>query len=174
MNTKIKIAAGVLAGLIAGVTLVGTAVAAPRMMTAREANGYGMMQATGTSGTYDRATTAEMDAFMSRYVAANGTIDMNRMRAEAASGRFNPPTIAQMNAFMSRYVTADGSIDRDRMHSDVTNGEFTPPCFGGDARANSGSAQGSPASYLRGPAMMQVLESNNGDPTGYNMMGSTY
>jgi hypothetical protein len=174
MNTKIKIAAGVFAGLIAGVTLVGTAVAAPRMMTARGANGYGTVQMIGASGTYDGSAIAEMNAFMSRYVTANGSIDMNRVRAEAADGRVNPPTIAQMNAFMSRYVKADGSIDVGRMRAEVANGRVTPPCLSGDAGANSGAPQASPTSYRRGPAMMRGLLPDNGSATRYNMMDSTY
>jgi hypothetical protein len=167
MNTKIKIAAGMFAGLIAGVMLVGTAVAAPRMMATPAVYGYGMMRTLGNSSVPARPTIAEMNAFMSRYVTADGAIDINRMREEAASGQGNPPTIGEMNAFMSRYVTADGSIDVNRMHADVTSGNVAPPCFDSASGANGGpSAQG-------GPAMMRGYTSN-GSSNGNNMMGSVY
>jgi hypothetical protein len=91
MNTKIKIAAGMFAGLIAGVMLVGTAVAAPRMMATPTFYGYGMMRTTGSSSVYGRPTVAEMNAFMSRYVTADGSIDVNRMHADVTSGNVAPP-----------------------------------------------------------------------------------
>jgi hypothetical protein len=93
MNTKIKIVAGVIVGLIAGVMLVGTAVAAPRMMATPAFNGYRMMNTASTSGTFDRPTIAEMNAFMDRYRTSNGSIDVNRMRADVISGRVTPPCL---------------------------------------------------------------------------------
>jgi hypothetical protein len=174
MNTRIKIAAGVFAGLVAGVTLVGTAVAAPRMMTTPSFYGYEMMRAPSTSSISDRPTIAEMNAFMSSYVTADGSIDIGRMRSQVASGQGNPPTIAEMNAFMSRYVTADGSIDVNRMHADVTSDKVTPPCLDGASGANNGSnARSGSTSYRRGPAMMQGYTSS-GSSNGYNMMDSVY
>lgn len=93
MNTKIKVVAGVIAGLIAGVILVGTAVAAPRMMATPAFNGYGMMSAARTTGTFDRPTIAEMNSFMDRYRTANGSIDVNRMHADVTSGKVTPPCL---------------------------------------------------------------------------------
>jgi hypothetical protein len=93
MNTKIKIAAGMFAGLIAGVMLVGTAVAAPRMMATPTFYGYGMMRTTGSSSVYGRPTVAEMNAFMSSYVTTDGSIDMNRMRADVTSDKITPPCL---------------------------------------------------------------------------------
>ena len=91
MNTRIKIAAGMFAGLIAGTMLVGTAVAAPRMMATPAFNGYGMMRSLDTSGTFDVPTIAEMNSFMNQYRTANGSIDVNRMHADVTSGKVTPP-----------------------------------------------------------------------------------
>lgn len=91
MNTKIKIAAGMVAGLVAGTMLVGTAVAAPRMMGTSTYNGYGMMRTIGAAGTLDVPTIAEMNSFMDQYRTANGSIDVNRMHADVASGKVTPP-----------------------------------------------------------------------------------
>jgi hypothetical protein len=91
MNTKIKIAAGMFAGLIAGTMLVGTAFAAPRMMTTQAFSGYGMMRSFDTSGTFDAPAIAEMNAFMNQYRTANGSIDVNRMHADVVSGKVTPP-----------------------------------------------------------------------------------
>ncbi len=88
MNTKIKIAAGMFAGIIAGTMLVGTAVAAPRMMTAPGYSGYGMMRPFDTSGT---SVLAEMDSFMDQYRTSNGSIDVNRMHSDVTSGKVTPP-----------------------------------------------------------------------------------
>lgn len=93
MNTKIKIAAGVIAGLIAGVMLVGTAIAAPRMMATPAFNGYGMMTTARTPGTFDRPTIADMNAFMDRYRTSNGFLDTNRMHADVTSGKVTPPCL---------------------------------------------------------------------------------
>ena len=90
MNTKIKIAAGMFAGLIAGTMLVGTAVAAPRMMTTPAFGGYGMMRSFDTSGTFGTSVLAEMNSFMDQYRTSNGSIDVNRMHADVTSGRVTP------------------------------------------------------------------------------------
>lgn len=91
MNTKIKIAAGMFAGLIAGTMLVGTAVAAPRMMTTPAFSGYGMMRSFDAEGTFDAPAIAEMNAFMGQYRTANGSIDVNRMHSDVVSGKVTPP-----------------------------------------------------------------------------------
>jgi hypothetical protein len=91
MNTKIKIAAGLLAGIVAGTMLVGTAVAAPRMMASPANNGYRMMRALATPGTLDMPTIAEMNPFMDQYRASNGSIDVSQMHADVASGTVTPP-----------------------------------------------------------------------------------
>jgi hypothetical protein len=95
MNTKIKIAIGMFAGLVAGTMIVGTAVAAPRMMAAPAFNGYGMMRALETSGTFEAPTIAEMNSFMNRYRTANGSIDFNRMHADVTSGKVTPPCVTK-------------------------------------------------------------------------------
>lgn len=91
MNTKIKIAAGMFAGLIAGTMLVGTAVAAPRMMTTPGYSGYGMMRSFDTSGTFGTSVLAEMNSFMDQYRTSNGSIDVNRMHSDVTSGKVTPP-----------------------------------------------------------------------------------
>jgi len=91
MNTKIKIAAGMFAGLIAGTMLVGTAVAAPRMMTTPAFGGYGMMRSFDAEGTFDAPTIAEMNSFMDQYRTSDGSIDVNRMHADVVSGKVTPP-----------------------------------------------------------------------------------
>lgn len=93
MNTKIKVAVGIIAGLTAGVMLVGTAVAAPRMMATPAFDGYAMMNAVRQSGTYDRPTIAEMDDLMDRYRTSNGSIDVSRMHADVTSGKVTPPCL---------------------------------------------------------------------------------
>jgi len=191
MNTKIKIAAGMFAGLIAGTTLVGTAVAAPRMMTTPAFSGYGMMRSLDTSGTFGTSVLAEMNAFMDQYRTANGSIDVNRMHADVvsgkvtppfrgmmgslgASGTFDAPTIAEMNSFMGQYRAANGSIDINRMHADVVSGKVTPPHMqGASGTGNASKPQGGRTSYRRGPAMMQG-NAPSSSSTGYGMMGSNY
>jgi len=89
MNTKTKIAAGTIAGLIAGTTLIGAAFAAPRAVTPF-AGGYGMMRSFGGAGT---TTVADMNSFMDQYRAADGTIDFNRMHSDVANGSITMPHI---------------------------------------------------------------------------------
>lgn len=93
MNTKFKIVAGTLAGLIAGVMLVGTAVAAPRMMTGRALNGYGVTRSPEALRAFDAPTIAEMNAFMDAYRTPAGSIDVGRMRADVTSGKATPPCL---------------------------------------------------------------------------------
>ena len=90
MNTKMKIAAGVVAGLIAGTTLMGTAFAGPVTASAPVFGAYGMMRTATASGTFERPTFAEMQSFMNRYRTANG-IDLGRMRNDVSSGKVTPP-----------------------------------------------------------------------------------
>jgi hypothetical protein len=93
MKTTTKIAAGLIAALVAGVLFLGTAVAAPRMVAAPAFGGYGMMRSLNTSGTFEVPTFAEMRTFMNRYRTAGGSIDVTRMRADVASGRVTPPCL---------------------------------------------------------------------------------
>jgi hypothetical protein len=97
MNTKIKIAAGMFAGLIAGTMLVGTAVAAPRMMTTPAFTGYGMMRSFDTSGTFGTSVLDEMNSFMDQYRTANGSVDVNRMHTDVVSGKVTPPHMQGMS-----------------------------------------------------------------------------
>lgn len=91
MNTNIKIAMGMFAGLIAGTMLVGTAVAAPRMMNTSGFGGYGMMRSFGASGTFEPRAVADMNSFMDQYLTADGSIDINRMHSDVTSGKVTPP-----------------------------------------------------------------------------------
>jgi len=90
MNLKTKIAAGTIAGLLAGATLVGAAFAAPRSATAPVTRGYGMMRALGTAET---TVVADMNAFMNRFRASNGTIDFNRMHSAVVNGTVTMPRV---------------------------------------------------------------------------------
>lgn len=91
MNTKLKIAAGVFAGVIAGTTLLGSAFAAPRSMPFAAFDGYSMMRSAVSSDTFGRPITAEMQAFMDRYRDATGRIDMYRMHTDVVEGRVRSP-----------------------------------------------------------------------------------
>ncbi len=106
MNTKIKIAAGMFAGLIAGTMLVGTAVAAPRMTTPGF-NGYGMMSSFDAEGTFDAPTITEMNSFMDQYRTSNGSIDVNRMHADVVSGKVTP------SHMQGEWGTGSGSKSQD-------------------------------------------------------------
>ena len=79
------------AGLVAGTLLVGTAVAAPRMMTTPSYIGYGMMRSFSTSGTFDAPAIVEMNSFMDQYRTSNGSIDVNRMHSDVTSGKVTSP-----------------------------------------------------------------------------------
>lgn len=93
MNTKIKIATGMIAGLVAGATLMGAVIAAPQTREITGLNGYGMMRSFVTSGTFDLPTIAEMNSFMNRYRTSSGSIDVNRMHADVTSGKVTAPCL---------------------------------------------------------------------------------
>ena len=90
MNTKMKIAAGVFAGLIAATTLVGTAFGAPPTAVGPMFGAYGMMRSVTASGTLENPTFAEMQSFMNRYRTASG-IDFGRMHNDVSNGGVTPP-----------------------------------------------------------------------------------
>ena len=91
MNTKAKIAAGVVAGVIVGTTLMGSAFAAPRMLSNPQSIGYRMMGSSTATGTADGSVLSQMQSFMDRYRDANGRIDMFRMHNDVVSGKVTPP-----------------------------------------------------------------------------------
>lgn len=91
MNTKIMLAGGVLAGLVAGATLMGAAYASPQPASAFA--GYRMMSSYDASGTSGVPTLAQMNSFMDRYRTAGGTVDVNRMHADVARGTVKPPCV---------------------------------------------------------------------------------
>ena len=115
MNTKmkLKIAAGMLAGIVAGTMLVGTAVAAPQTAPTRGFNAYGMMRSFDTSATFDGTTFAQMNSFMSRYLT-NGGIDFNRMHADVTSGKVKPPCIGSTVGRKNAPVSPRGSASPQR------------------------------------------------------------
>lgn len=91
MKTNVKIAAGAVAGLIAGTMLMGSAFAAPRTTLTPPAGRYGMMGSVDASGTFQFPGFAQMQQFMNRYRTSSGVIDMNRMHDDVVSGRVVPP-----------------------------------------------------------------------------------
>jgi len=91
MNTKLKIAAGVIAGVIAGTTLLGSAFAAPQAGFLPRYGSFTMMRSTLTTDTRGLPTVIEMQSFMNRYRDAAGRIDMYRMHTDVISGRITPP-----------------------------------------------------------------------------------
>lgn len=93
MRTKTKIAVGVLAGLVAGVTLLGTAFAAPRMLANAGFSPYSMMRSFETSGTFRYPSLSSMLSFMDGYRKSDGSIDLGRMHADVTSGKVKPPCI---------------------------------------------------------------------------------
>lgn len=112
MNTKMKIAAGTIAGLIAGTTLVGAAFATPRAMMAPFAGGYGMMRSIASVST---TAVADMNSFMNQYRSVDGTIDFNRMHSDVASGSVTMPHVGA--------TTRSGRTPRGRSGStSVTHG----------------------------------------------------
>lgn len=115
MNTKIKlkIAAGMLAGIVAGAMLVGTAVAAPRTLPNPGFNGYGMMRSFDTSATFDGTTLAQMNSFMGRYLT-NGGIDFNRMHADVTRGKVKPPCLRGTAGVRNAPVNRRGSASPQR------------------------------------------------------------
>lgn len=93
MSSRIKIAGAVAAGLIAGATVMGAALAAPRTLSNQPFVGYRMMGSTVTSATPGIPTIAEMRSFMNRYRTPSGAIDMNRMHSDVTSGKVTPPCL---------------------------------------------------------------------------------
>jgi|GEM_PF-3012731 len=114
MNTKIKITTGMIAGLVAGTMLVGTAVAAPRMMNTAGYGGYGMMRSLGTSGTFDPTTVAEMNSFMDQYRKADGSVDVNRMHSDVTSGKVTPPCAGRTSSAGQTTTSQGGRRSYDR------------------------------------------------------------
>lgn len=90
MNARAKIAAGIVAGLIAGTALMGAAFAAPATPTNARSGGYGMMSGAAPGGS-GHPSVARMQSFMDGYRSSDGSIDMNRMHADVTSGRVTPP-----------------------------------------------------------------------------------
>jgi hypothetical protein len=114
VNTKIKIAAAMVTGLMAGATLVGAAFAAPVATTSPTAYGYGMMSSSGASTTTGTPSFADMNSFMDRYRSSNGSIDFDRMHADVASGAVAMPHVRGAGAarHMSGNLSESGSAPR--------------------------------------------------------------
>jgi len=114
VNTKIKIAAAMVTGLMAGATLVGAAFAAPVTAANPTAYGYGMMRSSGSSTTTGTPSFADMNSFMDRYRSSNGSIDFNRMHADVASGAVAMPHMRGAGAarHMSRNLSGSNSAPR--------------------------------------------------------------
>lgn len=91
MNNRTKIVAGVVAGLVAGASLVGAAFATPQVSNGAVPAVYRMMGTASASTTAGIPTVAEMQSFMNRYRTSSGAIDMNRMHADVTSGKVTPP-----------------------------------------------------------------------------------
>lgn len=96
MNARTRIAAAVTAGLIAGATLMGAALAAPRALTGTPFAGYRMMGSAATSAA-GTPSAADMQSFMNRYRTSSGAIDMNRMHTDVTSGKVTPPCLNGAN-----------------------------------------------------------------------------
>lgn len=94
MNSKLKIAAGIFAGLIAGSTLMGTAIAAPRAFAPTAPYGT-TRQTASTDTTLGAPSWSEMRSFMNQYRNANGTIDRSRMHRDVTSGKVTPPCLTR-------------------------------------------------------------------------------
>lgn len=114
MNTKIKIAAAMVTGLMAGATLVGAAFAVPVATTSPTAYGYGMMSSFGSSTTTGTPSFADMNSFMDRYRSSNGSIDFDRMHADVASGAVAMPHVRGAGAARHMSRNLSGSSSRPR------------------------------------------------------------
>lgn len=129
MNTKIKIATGMLAGLVAGAMLVGTAVAAPRLMAGTAYNGYSMMGSFDAPATLGRPSIAEMNRFMNRYRTSDGSIDYNRMHSDVNSGKVTPPCLDGASAAKGTSESQTGQPSQLRgpamMNGWTSNGSST-------------------------------------------------
>ncbi len=94
MNSRTKIVTGVVAGLIAGASVMGAAFAAPQPLGNAAPAVYRMMESALTSATAGIPVYAEMQSFMDRYRTSSGAIDVNRMHADVTSGRVTPPCLS--------------------------------------------------------------------------------
>lgn len=90
MNPTMKIAAGTVAGLIAGTMLMGAAFASPWRSSVSPSSGYNMMNSIDATGTFQHPSFAEMRTFMDSYRTPSGAIDMNRMHNDVVSGKVTP------------------------------------------------------------------------------------
>ncbi len=91
MNAKITVVAVMVASLAAGTMLVGAAYAAPRVVTGPTRAPAGIVRPAVTASTFDAPTIDEMNAFMDRYRASDGAIDVSRMHNDIAAGKVTPP-----------------------------------------------------------------------------------
>ena len=86
MKTRIKIAAGVIAGVIVATTLVGTAFAVTRDAVDAPYGRWMLPSRSDTSSVDPSGAYRGMLDFMARYRAADGSYDMFRMMGDVASG----------------------------------------------------------------------------------------
>jgi hypothetical protein len=98
MNTTMKIAAGAVAGMIAGTMLMGAAFASPRVPSGSPFTGYGMMASVTATSALQNPSVAEMQAFMDSYRTTTGAIDMSRMHRDVVSGKVTPPHMSRGNS----------------------------------------------------------------------------
>lgn len=90
MNTTLKIAAGVAAGVIAGTMLMGAAFATPPATGPLSQNGYRMMISGRRAGASRDVGVARMRDLMNAYRTPTGGIDMDRMHSDMVGGRIAP------------------------------------------------------------------------------------
>lgn len=95
MNTKLKVAAGVVAGLVAGTTLMGAAFAAPRLASAPAAYGYSVLRSFETSGAFGTPTYQKMFDFMNQYRSMPVGFDVARLHAGVTTGTLAPPRVSR-------------------------------------------------------------------------------
>lgn len=144
MNTKLKITAGVIAGLVAGATLVGTAIASPNI-TGTSTPYRSMMGSYASTTSTPAPTWSQMQSFMNQYRDASGAIDYTRMHADVTSGKVKPPCVG------TKASRAKGS----------TSGATSDP-------------SGATTSSLRTVSNMMQGVSVGSGTTGNSMMGTTY
>ena len=90
MKTRIKIAAGVIAGVIAATTLVSTAFAATRDTVDAPYGRWMLPSRADTSSVDPSGAYRGMLDFMARYRTTDGSYDMFRMMGDVASGVVAP------------------------------------------------------------------------------------
>jgi len=134
---------------------MGSAFAAPRMLSNPQSIGYRMMGSSATTGTVDRSVLSQMQSFMDRYRDANGRIDMFRMHNDVVSGKVTPPR-------HSRALRPRGSSARPSTG--------TPSVRGYGMMGGTAPVQG----YGSGYGMMGGTAPSQGYGSGYGMMGGTY